>query len=187
MGVSKIDFVNSGSYLTAVLIEVFGITTLAGLGGSFFITGRGAGLMDTSGFTGGSAGFLGAAGAGLASGFGAGFTSAFDAGLADFGAGVSFTGATFLGAGLATGLATAFLGAGFAGATAFLGAGFTALAGAAFLGGRLCRRFFGSGLSCFFRCHFSYRLLGSGLGRFGRYCFFRCRLLGGWFLLSSHI
>jgi hypothetical protein len=46
--VSSTDLVNSGSYLTALLVLVLGITSLAARGGSFLTTGFTLGLMDTS-------------------------------------------------------------------------------------------------------------------------------------------
>jgi hypothetical protein len=123
--------VKSGEYLTALVVDVFGITTFVGLGASFLGTCFTIGLI--AGFT--SWG-VGAATAGfLTGGAGAAFAGA---GVAIFLAGTCFlaatggitgflTGATaFLGSGfLATGL-----GAGFFGAT-FLAAGFTAFLGAA--------------------------------------------------------
>ncbi|MDP4263958.1 MAG: hypothetical protein Q8941_15630 [Bacteroidota bacterium] len=144
---------NSGSYFTALLIVVFGITTFVGLGGSFFITGFVAGLIETSdlgstnpfflatglttgggvgvaGFTSGLWGVLATTfEAGLAAGFFSG-TVFLDAGLAAIflDTGVSFfLGAAFLLAtGFETGFLTAFLGADLA--AGFLEAGFFLLA-----------------------------------------------------------
>src|SRR5215467_74807 len=73
--VSKTDFVNSGSYFTALFVVVLGITTFAGFGGSFFIIGFALGFIETRVFgsnppffaTGAAAGFAGTAG--LATGF----------------------------------------------------------------------------------------------------------------------
>jgi hypothetical protein len=82
--VSNTDFVKSGSYFTALFVVVFGMTTLAGFGGSFFITGFGIGLIETSEL-GSLAPFLGGGGG---AGFGASWTTGFGSGLGgDFGAG----------------------------------------------------------------------------------------------------
>jgi len=125
--------VNSGSYLTALLIVVFGITTFDGLGGSFFITGLAVGLIDTRDFGSNAPGFLGATGlAGGVTATGAGAAGlAAATGAAGFTGAGFFTGTGFLATGLAAGLATPFaaFGAGFA---AFLGAGLTAFLGAGF-------------------------------------------------------
>src|SRR6478609_7334637 len=129
-GWSSTDFVNSGSYLRAVLVFISGITTLVGLASSdFFFTGTGGAetnfivLPETTPFI--SAFFSSTcfAGGGGGTGF---FTSILFTGLAA---------TTGFAAGLATDFlaTTAFLGG--AGLAAFLGAGFLArgfLAGAAF-------------------------------------------------------
>ncbi|MFN8289347.1 MAG: hypothetical protein U0U70_03700 [Chitinophagaceae bacterium] len=142
---SKIDLVNSGSYFTELLVVVFGITILAGFGGSFFITGCTFGFMETRDL-GSTPPFLtGAGGSAFATGAGAGLAGAFGAGL---GAGFAAFG---LGA-FATGLA-AFLGAGL---TAFLGAG---------LGADFFTVFFAAGLAAGF-------FLGAGLAAFLGACFF---------------
>jgi hypothetical protein len=100
-----------GSYFFTDLVEVFGITTFTGFGGSFFTIGFIWGFTETKDLFSWPAGFFSACLAGFTSGF----------------FGTTFTGAlaTFLGAGfLATGFA-GFLGAGFG--AAFLGAGFLAI------------------------------------------------------------
>src|SRR3977135_4480349 len=74
IGVSKTDLVNSGSYFTALLTVVFGITTFVGLGGSFFITGFAVGLIDTKDL-GSTAPFFFTAGFAATGGGGACFTS----------------------------------------------------------------------------------------------------------------
>src|SRR5882724_2990034 len=107
IGVSNTDLVNSGSYFTALLIVVLGITTFVGLGGSFFTIGFVAGLMETSDF-GSTAPFF------LATGL----TTGGGAGVAGFTSGLCGTfAATF-----ATGLATGFLAG-----TIFLDAGLAAI------------------------------------------------------------
>src|SRR4249919_1677914 len=85
--VSNTDLVNSGSYFTELLVVVFGITILEGLGGSFLITGFTFCLIDTNDFGSITPGFLasgfGAGASGFAAaGFGAGFTAALGAGFA---------------------------------------------------------------------------------------------------------
>src|SRR5688572_25657302 len=109
---SNTDFVNSGSYFTELLVVVFGITTLEGLGGSFLITCFTEGFIDTNDLGSLLFGFLGAT-------KGAGFS----AGLA------TTAGFAATGAGLVTCFCGTTLAAGFFGAT-FFGAGF--LAGADF-------------------------------------------------------
>lgn len=50
-GVSKTDLVNSGWYFTELFVFISGITTLAGLGGSFLGSGLGGGGgVDTNDF-----------------------------------------------------------------------------------------------------------------------------------------
>lgn len=139
--VSNTDFVNSGSYLTAVLVIIFGITTFEGLGGSFLTTGFAVCLIETNdcgsfgsffAFTGTGAGVGAATGTGFAAGAATfAVVAGFGAGLgATTGAGFfETTTAAFLGAGLETAppvgragfFTSAFLGAAF---TAFLGVGF---------------------------------------------------------------
>ncbi|HEU4574573.1 MAG TPA: hypothetical protein VFS36_06185 [Chitinophagaceae bacterium] len=109
-GVSRTDLVNSGSYLTAFEVVVFGITTFTGLGGSFFTIGFTGGFIDTSDLGSVPAGFFGAGFTGWLLGAGLLTTAFLGAG---FGSG--FFGAVFL----ATAAFTAFLAAGLA---AFLGA-----------------------------------------------------------------
>ncbi|MEI9810992.1 MAG: hypothetical protein WDO16_25660 [Bacteroidota bacterium] len=143
IGVSNTDFVNSGSYFTALLVVVFGITTLVGLGGSFLMTGLAVGLIDTNDLGSIAPFFLGKGLAATATGGGAtGFTSGFGAAFATGGGAAFFAGSAFLGAGFATD----FLGTGFSfflGA-AFLAAGFARGFLAAFLGAGLAG-FFGAG------------------------------------------
>jgi len=123
-GVSKTDFVNSGSYLRTVFVLISGITTFVGLagGGAGFLT---SGLIDTGGGGGITAFFTSSLGAGLVAATagggeaGCGFEMGFEIlDTVDFLAGAitgflaGAGGATFLGAttGLAGLLATgAFL------------------------------------------------------------------------------
>jgi len=109
---SSTDLVNSGSYLTELLVVVLGITTLVGFGGSFLVTGVTLGFIETSDlgsivpgfFTTGLGAGSGLAGAlATAAGFGAGLGAGL-AGAAFFGAG--FT--AFFAAGLAAGFAAFF-------------------------------------------------------------------------------
>ena len=131
---------NSGSYFTELFVVVFGITTLVGRGGSFFITGLTCGLIDTSdfgstcpffiaGFGATGASFTGALTAGLLTGFTGVFAAGLEAGFAVF---------------LATGFEAAFLG------NAFLGAGFFAAGRAAFLSAGFFAAAFLAGLATFF-------------------------------------
>src|SRR5688572_28735780 len=92
--VSSTDLVNSGSYLTELLVVVRGITTFTGFGGSFFNTGFTLGLIETRDLGSKPPGFFATGFCGTI-GFGAGLDTAFGA-------------AAFLITGLA-----AFFGAGF--------------------------------------------------------------------------
>ena len=143
---SSTDFVKSGSYFTADFVLIFGITTLAGLGGSFFTTGCTFCFIETkdlgstppflaTGFGASTFGAGAGAVAGLLTGFGVGLATAFGAGL-DAGFGAGFLAATdFFTAGFFTAFAVGFV-AGFAAfATGFFATGFFLGAGLlAFLG-----------------------------------------------------
>ncbi|HEX7904963.1 MAG TPA: hypothetical protein VF487_13895 [Chitinophagaceae bacterium] len=144
---SNTDLVNSGSYFTELLVVVFGITSLVGLGGSFLITGFTFCFIETKDWGSLGLGFLITTG---------GFSTALAA------TATGFTGAA---TGLATGLAICFCGTGFAAgffagalATGFEGF-FAALAGIGFFtiffgAGFLATAFFGAGLLAFFGAGF---------------------------------
>jgi len=137
--------VNSGSYFTALLIVVFGITTFVGLGGSFLITGLAVGLIDTKDLGSTAPFFFFATGWGatggacLTSGLCGGFAACEAAGFLEatvflgadlaaifFDTGFSFfLLAAFLAAGFARGFFATFLGADLVG---FFEAGFFLLA-----------------------------------------------------------
>ncbi|HEX4876596.1 MAG TPA: hypothetical protein VFV31_07985 [Chitinophagaceae bacterium] len=135
---SNTDLVNSGSYLTELLVVVLGITTFDGFGGSFLVTGATFGFIETNDLGSTVPGFLATglgAGAGsglatgalattgLATGLGAGLATGFAAGLVTFfGAGL----AAFFGAAFAAGFAGFFAGFGADFFTVFLAAGFLA-------------------------------------------------------------
>jgi hypothetical protein len=146
--VSNTDLVNSGSYLTALFVVVFGIATFAGFGGSFLITGFAVGFIDTKDLGSNALGFFAtgfaaapAGTAGLTSGLATDFTPA---GVGDgFLAGMGFL-AT--GTDLIVGLATGFLAGFAAGFPAFTGA--FAAGFAAFLAG-----FFGAVLGFLLAIH----------------------------------
>jgi hypothetical protein len=115
--VSNTDFVNSGSYFFTDRVVVFGITTFKGFGGSFFTIGFITGFTDTKDFAVISCFFKGA--------------GSFAAGLRTFGAGAGFLETGFVSGFLAiiffaTGLVSAFLGAGLAGFFAIVFAAFFA-------------------------------------------------------------
>jgi hypothetical protein len=127
--VSRIDRVNSGSYLTEPFVEVLGITILDGLGGSFLMIGCTFGFIETSDF-GSTPPFLTGAISGLATGTAVAFTTGLDAAFGEdlaegFPAAVRATLVTaFLGAVLTGFLPVTFFGEGFVFFTVFFAAGF---------------------------------------------------------------